>query len=425
MAIILLNITSGTMDKAIADAAGKLEVMTAPKGMSFKVELEVDSKIEKEVAKDALINQEMKDAVRLVYDDLVQRIGTNLKTTDKGAISLRDANNTDKLKKLVEVVNKGIEGARDVAVERAQKDAMKCWAELVKQRKEYTKYKAKIGVKITLGVVGLGVSIGLLAGGVVSFGASSIPGIVGMVKSVAVIASQIKSAAEEIETSQKRLDGQLKSIEDKFVNARGQFTKAGKAQEIGVTLAAQLFGTTGPFAIVPNIKECVGALDVIKSKFGGIKVNAHDAAKDLNKMIDAVEQAKKKFLIDVDKKLAKMPSAKADRKKIEEQLNAALLPFEKKVESSHAAVLELLSRYKTAEPKIKLATTRVEQLVKLKGVGWKIFENALVFTDLATSFADPGQYAKLTETLGGLIPAAGGLAADKITKIAFEGTILE
>ena len=74
--IPLLNMASSSMDRGIAGKAGTLQCMTAPTGMSFSVELEVDDKIAKEVAKDPLVNQEMKDAVKKVYDDLVERIGT-------------------------------------------------------------------------------------------------------------------------------------------------------------------------------------------------------------------------------------------------------------------------------------------------------------------------------------------------------------
>jgi hypothetical protein len=425
--ILLVDMSSSSMSSEVARKSGKLEVMTAPSSMGFKVELQVDAGILKAVAADPLVNQQMRDAVKAVYDTLVDDIGKNLQATDKGAVKLRDNNEADKMKKLVDVVNRGIVGARDVAVQRAEKEALACWAKLVAKRSEYRKYKVQIVSKITLGLAGLGVSIGLLAGGVVSFGASSIPGIVGMVKSVASVGSQLKSAYEEIETSQKRLEKNLKIIEERFIGARGQFTKTGKVQEVGVTLFAQFLGTTGPFAVVPSIKESVSALDVIKKKLVGVDVNTHDAAKDLNKILESLDAARKKFLDDVDKKLAKVPGpkAKADTKQIRDALDKELSPFISKVEEALKKIVEFQNRLKTAEPRVKVADVRVTELTKLKGVGWKVFENGLVFSDLVLSFADPGQYAKVSETLAGVLSAAGGLAADKITKRVFEGTFLE
>jgi hypothetical protein len=248
-----------------------------------------------------------------------------------------------------------------------------------------------------------------------------------MVKSVVVLGSQIKSAYEAIETAQARLDNQFREMEKKFIGAKGEFTKRGMAQEVGQTLAAQFLGTTGPFALGANIKEAVGNLDVIKSKFGGIKVNAHDAAKDLNAMIDGLEKAKARFISDIDKKLATAgPKAKADRDKIIKRLESQVLePFEAKVQDSLVKVHGLIARHKTAEPRINVASARLARLTALKGAGFAAFENVLVFSDVALSFTDPSQYAKLSETLGGLVPGVASLAADKVTKLVFEGTVLE
>ena len=89
------------------------------------------------------------------------------------------------------------------------------------------------------------------------------------------------------------------------------------------------------------------------------------------------------------------------------------------------AVITYQNRYKTAEPRIAVAEKRVAEVAKLKGKGWKVFENVLVFSDLALSFTDPGQYAKVSESLAGILPSVGSLAADKISKKVFDGTFLE
>lgn len=425
--VVMLDMASSSMDAEIARKAGKLEVMTPPKGMSFKVEVEFDSKIEKEVAKDPLVQQEMKDAVKAVYDDLVERIAQNLQKTDKGAQQLRDQGNLDKLDKLVEVVNRGIEGARDVAVEKSESEVDKVWKDLCKTRKEYTKYKIKIGAKISIAVAGLVTSIALFASGTVSFGASSIPGVIGMVKSVVQIGAEITSAVQEIETTQKRLEKKLDEVEKRFVGAKGEFTKAGKAQEIGTTLAAQFFGTSGPFAVMPSIKDCVSELGIVKSKQGGLVVNVHDAAKHLNQVLEKIDAARKDFLTEVEKALVKHPSPKAPAqvKQVEKQLDLVLEPFTEKVQSALAEVEKARVRIKTMEPKVQAVVDRVEQLAKMKGLGWKIFENVIVFSDLALSFVDPGAYEKPVELIAGIGQSVGSLAADKITKKALEGTFLE
>lgn len=425
--VVIFDMPSSSMDSAIARKAGTLEVMVAPKGMDFKVEVEFDKKIEKEVGKDPLIQNEMNDAVKAIYDDLVERIADNLQKTDRGGITLRDSGQLEKCKKLLDVVNRGIEGARDVAIGKAETAVNKVWTDLAKTKKEYAKYKLKIGAKITLAAAGLATSIALFAAGAVSFGVSSIPAVVGMVKSVVVLGAEITSAVQEIETAQKRLAGKLDDIEKKFLNARGEFNKKGKAQEVGMALAAQFFGTSGPFAVLPSIKDCVSELQTVKSKQGGIVIAVHDAAKELNKVLEKMDAAKKEFLDLIDKTLAKHPSPKAtpQAKVIAAQLDSALSPFHEKVMDAIGAVEQARIRVKTMEPLIKVATTRVEALSAMKGLGWKIFDNALVLSDLALSFVDPSSYEKTAELLIGVGQAAGSLAADKLTKLALEGTLLE
>ena len=425
--VTIFEMSGSAMESAVARQAGRLEVMAAPRGMGFKVEIEYDSKIEKEAAKDPLLDQEMRDAIRAVYDDLIERIADNLEKTDRGAIQLRDTNQLEKMKKLVEVVSRGIDGARAIAVERAGKDAEQVWQKLAKTKKEYTKYKIKVGVKITMAAAGLATSIALFASGAVSFGVSSIPGVVGMVKSVVVLGVEVTSAVQEIETAQKRLEKKLKEVEDRFIDARGQFTKAGKAQEIGTALAAQFFGTSGPLAVMPSIKDCAGDMATVKSKYGGIVVKAHEAAKSLNQVLVKLDAARKEFLVDVQKKLAKHPSplAKSQPKKIADQLDEALAPFIDKVQEALASVIAAQARLKTAEPKMKVAEVRVRKLEAMKGLGWKVFDNALVLTDLVLSFVDPGSYEKTAELLAGVGQAAGGLIVERISKKALEGSFLE
>jgi hypothetical protein len=140
-----------------------------------------------------------------------------------------------------------------------------------------------------------------------------------------------------------------------------------------------------------------------------------------------MEAAKKEFLDLIDKTLAKHPSPKAmpQARQIATQLDSALFPFYDKVTDAIAAVEKARIRVKTMEPLIKTAGERVDTLAAMKGLGWKIFDNVLVVSDLALSFVDPGSYEKTAELLAGVGQAAASLAADKLTKLALEGTLLE
>ncbi|MBC7598676.1 MAG: hypothetical protein H7238_06605 [Polaromonas sp.] len=257
--VTIFEMSGSAMESAVARQTGTLEVMAAPRGMRFKVEIEYDSKIEKEAAEDPLLDQEMRDAVRVVYSDLIERV------------------------------------------------------------------------------------------------------------------------------------------------------------------------TSGPLAVMPSIKECVGDMATVKSKYGGIVAKAHEAAKSLNQVLVKLEAARKDFLADVQEKLDKHPSplAKSQPKKIAEQLDEALAPFVGKVQDALASVIAAQTRLKTAEPKMKVADFRVRKLEAMKGLGRKVFDNALILTDVVLSFVDPGSYEKTAELLAGVGQAAGSLIVERISKKALEGSFLE
>jgi hypothetical protein len=89
-------------------------------------------------------------------------------------------------------------------------------AGLAAKRKEYTKYKVKAGLNITLGVVGVGVSV---AGIVLSGGGSSLISLIGIVRGMSEIIQQCKSLYDDAEkVSQRVLTGILKVSKGQSVN---------------------------------------------------------------------------------------------------------------------------------------------------------------------------------------------------------------
>lgn len=425
--ITIFEKKTSSMDADVARSAGKLQVLTPPQGMNFKVEVDIDSKVEKQAAADPLLHQQMVDAIKEVYDALVNRIGDHVAKLERGAVKLRDDNELEALKKLVDRVDAGFTGARDAAVTDAEKALEKVWKDLAKKRQEYGKYKIKVAAKCAVATCGLVASIALFSTGVVTFGASAIPGVIGMAKSVTACMGEMVSAYQAIETAQERLGAKLKLIEDRFVDARGQFTKAGKAQETGMMLAAQFFGTSGPLAVLPSIKDAVGELNVVKSKADGIETQSHDAAKDLAKILGTIDGARKVFLAEVRKALAKNPSplARDQDKAIEKRLDLVLAPFVSQAEDAIEQVQAMQARLKKAAARIKVANDHLKSLIALKGLGWKVFDNTLAVIDLPLSFVDPSSYEKARELIAGVGLAAGTLTADKVTKKALEGSFLE
>ena len=209
------------VDSDVAGKVGTLEVLKPPKGLKFKVEVEMDSKLEKEAGKDPLLKAEMWEKVNDVYDDLVERIADNLKKTDKGAIQLRDTNQLEKMKKLVDVVNKGIEGATQIAQEKAEKAVQEHWDELCKKKKEYLKYKIKIVATVVGAAAGLITSITMMAATPFSGGASAAFGIIGMVKSTVTIGKELIERRHDRDPVDRRPESSGRGGRDRLEQDQG------------------------------------------------------------------------------------------------------------------------------------------------------------------------------------------------------------
>jgi hypothetical protein len=416
----------GDLDSDVRKAAGPLEVMTYPKGLTFKLDVEFDAKMEKEVGKDALLAQEMWLGVRAVYDDLVKRIGENLRNTDRGAIQLRNNKDVEKLKKLVEVVNRGIVGAAKIAEEAAEKAVIAHYEKLKKTRKEYTKYKIKIGVTITGAAVGLAVSIGLLAGTGFSGGASGALGIVAMVKSVAVIATEVASAAQSVEQSIGTLKVQIQVVQKIWGEKKGKAQSLrGHANEIAAAALKEFIG-----APMPSAKQCQSNLDTAMSKLDGVVVNTHDMAKRVMKLTIESTAMQKDFLDKANAKLAKHPDPQALQKygpKVIDKLQKAVKPGNDAIRDLILKIDVNLKRADTAKAELTKLALEVAEINKIRNSSkftenaYKILDNSLAAANniLLGALSGNGLVSGAQNIAANVVPVVGMFAYDKISAVVF------
>jgi hypothetical protein len=416
----------GDIDADVARAAGPLQVMTYPKGLTFKLEVEYDAKMEKEIGKDALLAQEMWLGVRAVYDDLVKRIGENLRNTDRGAVQLRNNKEVDKLKKLIEVVNRNIVGAAKVAEEAAEKAVLAHYEGLKKKRKEYTKYKIKIAVTITGAAVGLATSIALIGATGFSGGASGALGIVAMVKSVAVIATEVASAAQTVEQSIGTLRVQIQTVQKIWGEKKGKAQSLrGHANEIAAAALKEFIG-----APMPSAKQCQSNLDTATSKLDGLVVNTHDLAKKVMKLTIDSSAMQKDFLDKANAKLAKHPDPQALQKygpRVIDKLQKAVKPANDAIK---ALVLEIDQNLKRADKcKVELAKLSVEvgEINKIRNSSkftenaYKLLDNSLAAANniLLGALSGNGLVEGAQNIAANVVPVAGLFAYDKISAVVF------
>lgn len=412
----------GDLNADVIKAAGPLQVMTYPKGMKFGIEVELP----KEVESDKLLAQELWLGVGAIYKDLVSRIGENLKNTDRGAVLLRNAKEVDKLKKLIDVVNRGIEGATRIAEDAAVKSVQTNFDALKAKRKNYAKYKIKIVVTITGAAVGLATSIALIAATGFSGGASGVIGIISMTKSVAVIATEVISASQTVEQSIATLKIQIAAINKIWGDAKGKGREVrGAANEVLAAVFKEFLGL--PLA---SAKQCRSACDTALDKLGGLEVNTHDMAKKVTKLMLESSNMQKDFVEKANQKLKKHPDPQAVQKygpKLIGNLQKAVKPGNDAIKALMLEIDRNLKRVDACDEEMKRLSKEVDEIYKIR-TSSKFSENAYKVLDNSLSVANNillgalsgnGLVEGAQNIAANVVPVVGLFAYDKISAVVF------
>ncbi len=412
----------GDLDADVAKAAGPLQVMTYPKGMKFSIEVELP----KEVESDKLLAQELWLGVGAVYKDLVSRIADNLKATDRGAVQLRNAKEVDKLKKLIDVVNRAIQGAVKIAEEAAVKSVQTNFDKLKTKRKEYTKYKIKIVATITGATVGLATSIALIAATGFSGGASGVIGIIAMTKSVAVIATEVISAAQSVEQSIATLKVQIAAIYKIWGNAKGKGKSIrGAANEVLAAVAKEFLGL--PLA---SAKQCKSNADTALEKLGGLQVNTHDMAKKVTTLMIESSNMQKDFVDKASEKLKKHPDPQALQKygpKLIGNLQKAVKPGNDAIKTLMLDVDRNLKRVDACKTAMVTLSKEVDEIYKIRSssklteAAYKVLDNALSVANnvLLGALSGNGLVQGAQSIAANVVPVAGLFVYDKVSAVVF------
>jgi hypothetical protein len=412
----------GDLDADVAKAAGTLQVMTYPKGMKFAIEVELP----KEVESDKLLAQELWLGVGAIYKDLFSRIGENLKNTDRGAVQLRNAKEVEKLKKLIDVVNRGIQGAIKIAEDAAVKSVQTNFDKLKAKRKDYTKYKIKIVVTITGATVGLATSIALLAATGFSGGASGVLGIIAMTKSVAVIATEVVSAAQSVEQSIATLKVQIAAINKIWGEAKGKGREVRAAtNEVMAAVFKEFLGL--PLA---SAKQCKSNADTALDKLGGLEVNTHDMAKRVTKLMLESSNMAKDFVEKANTKLKKHPDPQALQKygpKLIGNLQKAVKPGNDAIKALMLEIDKNLRRVDTCKAEMAKLSKEVDEIYKIRTSSkltenlYKALDNSLSIVNnvLAGALSGNALVQGAQSIAANVAPVAGLFAYDKVSAVVF------
>lgn len=251
--------------------------------LQFRVDLPSDRNIREAWSRDPLLRAKMTEAAGEVYESIERQMTVATKGWDAKVEQVKG--DAKARQKAVQDYQKLFADQVDLAVKAAQRKTELVWADLSRTKKDYAKYKWKAGVKVSLGVASLVTTTAIMASSAATFGATAIPGILGMMRTASQLAQQCKALWDELETTIKQLNGTLKTVQ-------ANYDKASKARVGAAETAAAVMAKVLTIEL-PSIRKCQDLLGRGRSKLDGVVVKSHDVAKKLEsalKQLDALEK---------------------------------------------------------------------------------------------------------------------------------------
>lgn len=404
--------------KNVDVGASGLEMVKPPK-LSFKVVVELDKKMEKGVEKDPLLQQEFHAGASEVFEQTRDTIEKKCKVFDKAFVEMANKGADKKaMEKQLKGLNDAIKNDIKVGEKAAELAVQKAWTNLQKKKKEWSKFKIKVGVSIAGTLAGLAVSIAAMATSPFSGGAGAAFGIIGLIKSGVTLAKDIGKLAINIDQSKTILVKNLvvveKAASNKALNATNEVSAAVFQEFLGISQ--------------PSVKTVEDAADTLKAKYAQMVVKMHDLSKNLNKILKQQEKLKKEFLAEVGKKLKKHPvkDKKTQLVMISKALDTALAKNYAEVQNAIDKIQIMYADARGWANNIKDLMKRVKALTIKDPKALKVFREGLKFAALALSPIDGNSIATGAKDLAlGVGGAVGGYAYDKITSKVLDGTVFD
>jgi hypothetical protein len=256
-------------------------------------------KVAKDLAKDPLWQQKVVGGVKTFIDktykdgfaktvELIDGQITECVQKAKKAATDKEAKEaSDEADMLMDEVNGRLERLCNGLQAEAEREAVKCWAAVVKIKSDYSSYKLKAGVKLAFTGGELIVSIATTAAsGSATFGAAAIIGLVGIAQKIASFGNQIYQLCLEVEDVLDKLDKSLTNMTK--IYEKNHKVIAG-AREVTSLVLNDFFDTP----LMDSITACTERAEQAESKLKGVIVGSHKLSVALAKLIKEVEKAEK------------------------------------------------------------------------------------------------------------------------------------
>ena len=316
-----------------------------PPKMTFEVRVEFDNKIFKQVKDDSLLIGEMDDKVLAVYRQTCAGIKSKVSAFESLVSGMVDKGaSPGEVEKQLDGLNKSIEKDTEIAEFAAEEEVKKVWKTYSAKKKEYLAYKISVAATVAGAFAGLTASIAAMATTPFTAGYGTSMSIIGMAKSVIVIARELHSAWITVEKAAALLSAEVNDLE-KIVQSVGK-----KKNEYTAMVVEQFLGVA-----MPSIKSCMTHLETVEAKLVGVEVKTHDAVKALNRLLDLQEKFDVEFMKDVKERLDQHPSPKAKPqiREIEADLDKEMALSRVEVVKQIEAIDALYDRFKSVEEAVE------------------------------------------------------------------------
>jgi len=243
---------------------------------------------------------------------------------------------------------------------------------------------------------------------------------------VAVIATEVISAAQTVEQSISTLKVQIAAINKIWGDAKGKGKAVrGAANEVMAAVFKEFLGL--PLA---SAKQCKSNADTAMDKLGGLEVNTHDMAKKVTRLMIESSNMQKDFVAKANEKLKKHPDPQAVQKygpKLIGNLQKAVKPGTDAIKALMMEIDRNMRRVDACKVEMARLSKEVDEIYKIRTSSkltenaYKVLDNSLAVINnaLLGALSGNGLVQGAQNIAANVVPVAGLFAYDKVSAVVF------
>lgn len=244
----------------------------------------------KEVNSDPLLQALLTESATEEYKAYLDKMVLLTKKSDQQIIS---ASNAAQKRLIFSKYNAAITKITEDLQNKGESGAKKAWDKAKKTKEDYQMYKIKSGLEVAGDVKDMAVAVLETWG---TAGITFIKGLYDFTKALVKTITKLVKLWRDAEKLQKRVAKNLKTVQAKF---KKQNKILAATKEVGKDFINNLLGSD----FLPTVKSVKADNDQLKNKYKGVDVASHAAARELQTLLNKVDNLTSKSEIKKNKKM--------------------------------------------------------------------------------------------------------------------------